>query len=133
MHIAQTVIAAACAALVSSTVLAQNRNTHVVPIAFAKGQRCWRYSGTAPEFRGTFRSGQSLTITATGDSHDSSPTGDIITTEARSISVLHGGSSVFESAGTRVDKFVVRQTGDYLFSINPSASWGYPQVFVICT
>jgi hypothetical protein len=104
----------------------------VVAIHFPLHQTCWRYAGTAFEFQGSFKGGQRLVVTATGDADMSNGRTNWVETQARDVDVstVNGGREV--AAGSD-GSFVLPATGAYEISLYPMSIRGANGTVVICT
>jgi len=104
----------------------------VVAIHFPLHQTCWRYVGTAFDFQGSFKGGQRLVITATGDADMGNGRTNWVETQARDIDVstVAGGREV---AAAQDGSFILPETGAYDISLYPMAIRGNKGTVVICT
>jgi len=126
--------AAACglafaAAALTPTVAAADT---VVAIHFPLHQTCWRYAGTAFLFQGSFKGGQRLSVTATGDADMGNGRSNWVETQARDVDVstVQGGREV---AAAQDGSFLLPTTGAYEISLYPMAIRGNKGTVVICT
>jgi hypothetical protein len=99
------------------------------PIAFAKGQTCWRYTGKSAFFSGYFQAGQKLVATATGDAHEADDKREWIVTEAREVDVFDGKDTPLD---LKDDRITIPHAGKYSFSVWPHAIQGYLGTIIIC-
>jgi hypothetical protein len=102
-----------------------------IRIVFKPGERCWKYSGRASAFRGSFDAGQKLVVTSTGEFHFGDDKGDWVTTAARDVTVMplqNETEVIADLAGVRH----IPQTGDYSIAVGPHAVQGYPGVVIVC-
>jgi hypothetical protein len=125
---------AACGLAFAATVLAPTGAAAdtVVAIHFPLHQTCWRYTGTAFTFQGSFKGGQRLAVTATGDADMGNGRTNWVETEARDVDVstVNGGHEV---AAAQDGSFLLPATGAYEISLYPMAIRGNKGTVVICT
>ena len=128
--------ASALAASLAFAIAALSPNTAavaaVVAIHFPLHQTCWRYVGAAFEFQGSFKGGQRLVVTATGDADMGNGRTNWVETQARDVdvSMVAGGREV---AAAPDGSFTLPATGAYEISLYPMSIRGAPGTVVICT
>ena len=104
----------------------------VVAIQFQRGANCWRYAGSATTFNGSFRAGQRLDITSTGeeDLGDGNRTSAETMTRDIYLGDVRSGRLLTADADGH---FTIAQTGAYQITFGPQAVVGSPGVMVVCT
>jgi len=103
----------------------------VVTIQMQRGSICWKYTGTATTFNGTFKAGQKLDVTSTGDFTSAGATGLYIETAPRAVYVADAKSGKLLPANGP-GHYTVPQTGLYQITFGPMAVVGSPGVMIVC-
>lgn len=100
-----------------------------VTIHFQRGATCWRYSGAATTFNGSFGAGQRLDITSTGEAAEA---GGIVKTISRFVYIADSrtGRLLTPDSGGR---YPIPATGLYQITFGPMSVVGAPGTMIICT
>lgn len=108
-------------------------NPKTVQITFAKGARCWAYTGDATHFSGRFAGGQRIIATSTGIATFGDGKSEWKTTGTRDVDVT-GPSHFWADMDDTGDRpTILPRSGIYTFGFSPCAMWRAPGTFVICT
>lgn len=104
----------------------------VVPIHFARGAQCWRFTGVATTFTGAFGAGQHVVARAVGEEYFSD--GNQTTMQIAPWQIYLSGPgdySASDDGNGRLDAYL-GAGGDYSFQIGPCAVWGNKGTIEIC-
>jgi hypothetical protein len=100
-----------------------------VTIHFQRGATCWRYAGAATTFNGSFRAGQRLAITSTGEAAEA---GGIVKTVSRFIYVADSRTGRLLTADSG-GQYAIPATGLYQITFGPMSVVGAPGTMIVCT
>jgi len=123
---------ASAGALLANAPMAAASAATTVTIQFQRGAICWRYAGSATTFNGTFKAGQRLDITSTGDSEEGNGRENWSETISRQIYIALGKDGKLltpDSSGY----FTIPKAGLYQVSFGPQAVVGAPGTMIVCT
>jgi hypothetical protein len=125
-------IAAAIAPLLIGPAATAAGAPSAVTIQFQRGTTCWKYSGSATTFRGSFKAGQVLDVTSTGEFDFGNATGSWAETKSRMVYVADGTTGKLLPANQNGD-YSIPRTGAYEISFGPMSVVGSPGAMFVCT
>ena len=100
-----------------------------VTIHFRRGATCWKYSGAATTFNGSFSAGQRLDITSTGEAAEA---GGVVKTISRFVYVADSRTGRLLTADAS-GQYTIPATGLYQITFGPMSVVGAPGTMIICT